>query len=88
MCRSVGNGWEWTEYRLTPGGWQSGSKRTYFDCTKKLYPLDRVATERRIKEQSPADNETKSRTELLWESDDKQLVRKLRGKSGPSPESL
>ena len=79
---------EWTEYHLTPSGWQSGSKRTYFDCTKKLYPLDRVATERRIKEQTSTDNETKGRTELLWESEDKQLGMRLRAKYGPSPELL
>jgi hypothetical protein len=79
---------EWTEYHLTPTGWQTGSKRTNFDCTKRLHPLDRVATERRVKEQTSVDKDIKSRIELLWESEDKQIVGILRAKYGPSPESL
>jgi len=79
---------EWTEYHLTPSGWYGGSKRTSFACTRKLHPLDRVATERHIREQTSTDNEIKGRTKLLWESEDKQLVQGLRARFGPSPESL
>jgi hypothetical protein len=79
---------DWTEHHLTPRGWKSGSKRTDIACIKELYPLDRIATERFIEERLSADDKIARRTELLWESKDKQLVTKLRAKFGPSPESL
>lgn len=79
---------EWTEYHLTPSGWQGGSERTDFADTKKPNPPDRVVTERWIEEQTSGYGKMRRQTELLWESEDKPLVKTLRTKFGPSPQSL
>jgi hypothetical protein len=79
---------EWTEYHLTPRGWEAGTEKTDFARTDRPAPSDRVVTERWVEEMPSSYSSMNVHTELVWESDDQQTVTVLRSQFGPSPSSL
>jgi len=80
---------EWTEWHLTPRGWETGSERTDGPgVTFKENPADRVLTYRYQEEQTSPYAKMHKGGSKSWESDDKQAVEDLLKKFGPAPDSL
>jgi len=80
---------EYTEYHLTPNGWETGSECVDFQGTTfKDPPADRVQTYRWLEEQTSPYAKMSHSLELLWESDDKEAIQKLRDQFGEPPHSL
>jgi hypothetical protein len=82
--------YEWTEYHLTPNGWESGSGR--YDgqgTTPKDPPTNRVLTVRWI-EDYPSGGYGKPHKvhEELWRSADTQTIEKLNKRFGDPPKQL
>jgi hypothetical protein len=80
---------EYTEYHLTPRGWEMGSERVDFQGTTfKDAPADRVQTYRWLEEQTSPYAKMWRGLELLWESNDKEAIKRLRDQFGEPPHSL
>ena len=80
---------EWTEWHLTPRGWESGSERTDGPGVElKPEPPDRVLTYRWSEVQTSAYGQMHRSLEKKWESADKELVAKLRAQFGEAPKHL
>lgn len=80
---------EWTEWHLTPRGWEGGSECIDFaGVTAKDAPADRVLTYRWLEEQTSPYSQMKQKHQLIWESPDKQAIGKLRKKFGAPPSHL
>ncbi|HVO60352.1 MAG TPA: hypothetical protein VMT53_05420 [Terriglobales bacterium] len=80
---------EWTEWHLTPRGWERGSEREDGPGIKeKPAPADRVLTYR-WKEYLSSVFSTMDRTsQELWRSDDEAAIKVLLEKFGDPPQSL
>jgi hypothetical protein len=80
---------EWTDWHLTPRGWEAGSQQTDFGKeTKFAPPQDRVLTSRFQKEISSRFSKPERWHEETWRSTDKKAVDELRTKFGPPPELI
>jgi hypothetical protein len=80
---------EWTEYHLTPRGWEMGSDRVDGQgTTLKDPPADRVVTVRWREYLGSVYGKMKKYHEDVWESDDKAAIGELRRKFGDPPAEL
>jgi hypothetical protein len=79
---------QWTDWHLTPRGWERGSHTDGQDTEWKDAPEDRVLTYRWSKSQSSPHSDTFSELEKEWESDKSTLVRELFEKYGKVPRHL
>lgn len=80
---------EWTEWHLTPRGWESGSERIDFSgITSKEPPVDRVVTYRWIEEQTSAFSRMHCKHEKVWEAGDKAAINQLLKQYGGAPSHL
>ena len=80
---------EYTEYHLTENPWVQGT--TCIDIQGERFvsnPPDRVQTVRWVEEQTSTFSKPYRDHELIWESADKELVKKLREKFGDPPKRL
>lgn len=80
---------EWTEWHLTPRGWESGSELVDFgNRTEKEPPTDRVVTYRWLEEQTSPYSQMHRRHEIVWSSDDKAAIANLMKQFGDPPSHL
>jgi hypothetical protein len=77
---------EWTEWHLTPRGWEAGSSRVDFQGTTIVEaPADRVATWRYEQTASTGIGDWESGAECLWRSPDGVAIDALEKVFGPCP---
>ncbi len=80
---------EWTDYHLTPQGWQEGSiRRDFGNVREKEPPSDRVQTYRWSEEFSSLYSRLECGGQVVWESTDKAAVQTLRATFGDPPSRL
>ncbi len=80
---------EWTEYHLTPKGWETGSDRVDGQGeTLKDPPADRVLTVRWREYLGSVYGKMKRYHEEVWKSDDVTAISALRKQFGEPPSSL
>jgi hypothetical protein len=80
---------EWTDWHLTPRGWERGSTRVDgAGVTEKAIPGDRVLTKRWAEEKPSSFGGMSKELEDKWESDDKAAIEALIDKFGKCPEPL
>jgi len=75
---------EYFDYHLTPNGWVEGTEKLDFSTTERSIPEDRVLT-LRIIEEIPHPNEGFRYEQVVWKSDDINLLNKLKKKFGARP---
>jgi hypothetical protein len=79
---------EWTEWHLTPRGWESGDEKTDFAPVKsKPTPVDRVLTVT-YKEVSNGYGPVHSSHQEIWRVSDDDAIAALVGAFGSAPKSL
>ena len=79
---------EWTEWHLTPRGWEEGDSKTDFAKFDKPTPSDRVETVEHREVVSSAFSPLEVTNDIIWSSEDKALVASLRAKFGDAPNNL
>jgi len=80
---------EWTEWHLTPRGWERGSERSDFGQTEwKDAPPDRVLTTQWLEEQTSPYSDMHRSSSDQWKSDNASAVAELLAKYGKPPEHL
>lgn len=80
---------EWTEWHLTPRGWERGSEcEDHSGVKEKSAPPDRVLTYRWEEHLSSEFGTMDRSSQELWRSDDKAEIKELIMKFGGPPESL
>jgi hypothetical protein len=80
---------EWTEWQLTPRGWERGSERTDGPGIEfKEPPADRVLTYRWSEIQSSPYSRMHRNAEVKWKSNDEELIAKLKTQFGEAPRHL
>jgi hypothetical protein len=77
---------EWTDWHLTPWGWERGSTRVDgAGVTEKAIPADRVLTKRWAEENLHRSVVCPKGLEDEWESDNKEAIQALIEKHGKCP---
>ncbi len=77
---------EWTEWHLTPRGWEAGSTRLDFqDVVEKEPPIDRVMTCRYTEYMGSAFSRMQKSVDIRWESDNTALKEELLSEYGDCP---
>jgi len=80
---------EWTEWHLTPSGWVAGSSKIDFQGVKTVEaPEDRYVTVKYSEYMSSAYSDVKKESRIVWESDDRDLIRELQKQHGECPDSI
>jgi len=80
---------EWTEWHLTPRGWEKGATRVHNQGNTWVEePLDRVLSCVYQELESDASPEVKKWKEETWRSKKPEQVTDLEKKYGPCPENL
>lgn len=81
---------EWSEYHLTPRGWEDGSDKTDFASTTTMRPdpPDRVLTLRYSETQSSMFSAMNRSLDERYRHSDAKLVAELISKFGDRPEHL
>jgi len=80
---------EWTEWHLTPRGWESGSRKTDFVGDSDVpEPPDRVLTFAYSEFMSSAFSKLERNSEKIWESPNSTLVSSLLKKYGKCPQNI
>lgn len=80
---------EWTEWHLTPRGWESGTERIDFaGITPKNRPEDAVLTVRWRESLSSMYSKPDRYHTTVWRSNNKEAVDKLLSQFGDPPKSL
>jgi len=81
---------EWTEWHLTPRGWECGSTKTDFASTtvERPPPADRVLTVRFHERVSDMHSKAERWIDEEWQADDVASVKALLERFGPAPEQL
>lgn len=80
---------EWTEWHLTPRGWERGKQKIDFAGTNELPgPNDAVLTMRWGEYLSSMYSSFERKHTEMWRSEDEENVSKLLEKYGEPPESL
>jgi hypothetical protein len=78
---------EWTEWHLTPRGWERGAMRTQGKNNWKDEPEDRVLSYQ-CKEEETTSSGVSTLTEETWRSKTATDIDELLKKHGPCPKSL
>ena len=80
---------EWTEWHLTPAGWQRGSEKVDGPpATIVEPPADRVQTVEYQEELASSFSSLHKTTSVLWQTDDIALLDELLAKYGEAPHRL
>jgi hypothetical protein len=79
---------EWTEWHLTPAGWQRGTEKEDFRRVDRDPPPDRVQTAIYREFVSSTFSPMEKSLDIQWEGSNKQKVDNLRKKYGPPPSRL
>jgi len=80
---------EWTEWHLTPRGWEKGATRVHNQGNTWVEePLDRVLSCVYQELETDATPEVKRWKEETWRSKKPEQVTELEKKYGPCPENL
>lgn len=79
---------EWTEWHLTPRGWEEGDSKTDFAKFNKPAPSDRVETVEHREFLSSAFSQLEVTNRVIWKGDDLKLAAELRAKFGDPPNHL
>jgi hypothetical protein len=80
---------EWTEWHLTPRGWEEGSTLVDFGrITQKPPPLDRVLTCKYTVKLSSPFSRFDTTTRIEWKSDNQHIIEELIAQFGECPEQL
>jgi len=80
---------EWTEWHLTPRGWEKGATRVHGQGNTWVEePLDRVLSCVYQELETDASPEVKKWKEETWRSKKAEEVKALEEKYGPSPDKL
>lgn len=80
---------EWTDWHLTPRGWERGSQRTDGVGVEEKEPVaDRILTHRWSEVQTSGYSQMVRHGERMWESGDKVRLAELLEEHGEPPESL
>jgi hypothetical protein len=80
---------EWTDWHLTPRGWEAGSQQTDFGKETNIDPPeDRVLTSRFHEEISSRFSKPEKWHEEIWRSPDQNTIDALRSKFGVPPELI
>jgi hypothetical protein len=80
---------EWTEWHLTPRGWEKGATRVHNQGNTWVEePLDRVLSCVYQELETDATPEVKKWKEETWRSKKPEQVTELEKKYGPCPENL
>jgi hypothetical protein len=79
---------EWTEWHLTPNGWQRGTEKEDFRRIDRDPPPGRVLTTVYTEFLSSSFSSLDKSVETTWRSNDANAIATLQEKFGPPPESL
>lgn len=79
---------EWTEYHLTPRGWETGTEKTDFAWDEKKRPADAVQTVKVKDYLSSVFSKMEHSRDVTWEHPDKQGVAKLLKQFGEAPDHI
>lgn len=80
---------EWTEWHLTPRGWERGSELEDFNyLIERQAPVDSVMTVKYSEVMRTPSSPVEEITHTLWQHSDQQLVSSLLGQHGPAPARL
>ncbi|MFY9074325.1 hypothetical protein OZZ08_05110 [Malaciobacter mytili] len=80
---------EWTEWHLTPRGWEKGSSKIDFQgTTTKDAPVDRVITYCYSEYQSSGFGGVDKGSKIIWSSEDTEQIDTLTSKYGECPDSI
>jgi len=80
---------EWTEWHLTPRGWERGSERVDGQgLTSVPLPTDRVKTVRWLEEQTSGYGKMHKSHVSDWDNGDKEQLKELVIRFGQPPQSL
>jgi hypothetical protein len=80
---------EWTEWHLTPRGWEEGDTKKDFVGTKTTpTPKDRVLTFRYKEFLSSVYSKPDIGKTMIWRCNDEQLIKNLLDKFGECPNYL
>lgn len=76
------------DYHLTPSGWKDGSFKgdAIGGSIEVLTPPDRVLTIACYDELPHSNSKSYFHDQIVWQSEDKQLVEQLKGKWGERPD--
>ncbi len=80
---------EWTEWHLTPRGWEKGSTKIDFKgTTTKEPPEDRVITYCYSEYQSSGFGSVDKGHKIVWSSENDEEIDTLTSKHGKCPDSI
>jgi hypothetical protein len=79
---------EWTEWHLTPVGWQRGTEKEDFRRVDREPPVDRVLTVVYKEFMSSTFSPMEKSSEIDWRSPDEVTIAALTAKYGPAPQNL
>jgi len=82
------HGLEWTEWHLTPSGWEQGDEKTDFNKTSRPIPAGRVQTVTYHEEVSSGFSPLEKFKTVDWTSADTELLKALIHRFGEAPEHL
>lgn len=78
---------EWTDWHLTPDGWERGTEKTDFSTERVDPPEDRVKTVRYREYLSSVYSDMSITTKTIWVGDEEEAAR-LEEEHGPPPNHL
>ena len=79
---------EWTEWHLTPRGWERGTEKEDFRRVDRDPPPDRVLTVTNQEYMGSTFSAMQKSSSITWESKDKGAIAKLKMQFGEPPTSL
>jgi len=80
---------EWTEWHLTPRGWERGTEKLDFGgTTDRKIPKDRVLTKKYREKSSSIYSPQEKELNTIWSSNDNIRIQNLTKKFGECPKSL
>jgi hypothetical protein len=79
---------EWTDWHLTPQGWERGLEKTDFNRTDREPPIDRVITVRWFDYLGHPFATARCGHTEVWQSDDTKQLKDLLQKYGEAPKHL
>lgn len=79
---------EWTEWHLTPKGWERGTEKEDFRRIDRDPPTDRVLTAKYREYLSSSFSTMDKSSEVIWKCDDETSIAALLAKFGEAPRQL
>jgi hypothetical protein len=79
---------EWTEWHLTPNGWERGTEKEDFRRVDREPPADRVLTVVYREFMSSRFSPMEKSSRIEWRSDDVAIITALTAKYGAAPQQL